>query len=160
MGTLPKRLQGRNELLVVHDGSCFDAIQAVVPSELENYASDVQRLTTGCSVEVRGNLIESQGKGQSVELEATEVTVVGWVDDPKPTPCSKNGTASSICASRLICERGPIPLEPWHGFGIVSLRPFTGIFTTGDSSGYTPRLSPPAIAKVQENCFACPPWMR
>lgn len=72
--------------LVVHDGSCFDAIQAVVPSELENYASDVQRLTTGCSVEVRGNLIESQGKGQSVELEATEVTVVGWVDDPETYP--------------------------------------------------------------------------
>ena len=72
--------------LVVHDGSCFDAIQAVVPSELGNYASDVQRLTTGCSVEVRGNLIESQGKGQSVELEATEVTVVGWVDDPETYP--------------------------------------------------------------------------
>ena len=34
----------------VHDGSCFDAIQVVAPSELENYESEVQKLTTGCAV--------------------------------------------------------------------------------------------------------------
>ena len=72
--------------LVVHDGSCFDAIQAVVPNTLDNYSEEVQKLTTGCSVEVRGNLIESQGKGQSVELETTSVNVVGWVEDPESYP--------------------------------------------------------------------------
>ena len=72
--------------LVVHDGSAFDALQAVVPNTLDNYAEEVQKLTTGCSVEVTGNLIESQGKGQSVELDATNVTVVGWVEDPETYP--------------------------------------------------------------------------
>ena len=72
--------------LVVHDGSGFDALQAVVPNTLDNYAEEVQKLTTGCSVEVTGNLIESQGKGQSVELDATNVTVVGWVEDPETYP--------------------------------------------------------------------------
>jgi asparaginyl-tRNA synthetase len=72
--------------LVVHDGSGFDALQAVVPNTLANYVEEVQKLTTGCSVEVTGNLIESQGKGQSVELDATNVTVVGWVEDPETYP--------------------------------------------------------------------------
>lgn len=31
----------------VHDGSCFDAIQVVAPSDLSNYEDEVQRLTTG-----------------------------------------------------------------------------------------------------------------
>ena len=33
----------------LHDGSCFDAIQIVAPSQLANYESDVKRLTSGCS---------------------------------------------------------------------------------------------------------------
>ena len=40
--------------LAVHDGSCFNPIQAVVPTNLENYQSEVLHLTTGCSVMVDG----------------------------------------------------------------------------------------------------------
>ncbi len=72
--------------LAVHDGSCFDAIQVVAPGELDNYADEVQRLTASCSVECTGNVVESQGKGQSVEIQATDVRVVGWVDDPDTYP--------------------------------------------------------------------------
>jgi asparaginyl-tRNA synthetase len=75
--------------LAVHDGSCFDAIQAVVPSDLENYHSEVLKLSTGCSVIVTGQLVESQGRGQSVEIQATAVTVLGWVDDPETYPVAK-----------------------------------------------------------------------
>ncbi len=70
----------------VHDGSCFDAIQVVAPSDLDNYASEVLRLTAGCAVEVDGELVASQGKGQAYELKATRVHVVGWVDDPESYP--------------------------------------------------------------------------
>jgi asparaginyl-tRNA synthetase len=70
----------------VHDGSCFDPIQVVVPSTLPNYDSEVLRLTTGCSVVVRGELVASQGKGQAVEIQAGAVEVVGWVDDPDTYP--------------------------------------------------------------------------
>lgn len=75
--------------LAVHDGSAFDAIQAVVPDTLHNYASEVLHLSTGCAVIVRGELVESQGKGQSVEIQASEVEVVGWVDDPESYPIAK-----------------------------------------------------------------------
>jgi asparaginyl-tRNA synthetase len=72
--------------LAVHDGSCHDALQVVAPAELSNYASDIQRITTGCSVRATGELVQSQGKGQSVELRADSVEVVGWVDDPDTYP--------------------------------------------------------------------------
>ncbi len=70
----------------VHDGSCFAPIQVVAPGDLDNYASEVQRLGSGCSVRVTGALVESQGKGQSVELRATAIDVLGWVDDPDTYP--------------------------------------------------------------------------
>ena len=68
--------------IAIHDGSAFDAIQAVVPSDLGNYETEILHITTGCAVEITGELVESQGKGQSVEIQATEVKVVGTVDDP------------------------------------------------------------------------------
>lgn len=75
--------------LAVHDGSAFDALQAVVPSELENYQSEVLHLSTGCAVTVHGELVASQGKGQSVEIQASSVEVHGWVEDPESYPIAK-----------------------------------------------------------------------
>ena len=70
----------------VHDGSCFDPVQVVAPADLSNYADEVQRLTTACAVRVTGELVASQGKGQSVEIAATAIEVVGWVQDPETYP--------------------------------------------------------------------------
>ncbi len=72
--------------LAIHDGSCFDPIQAVVPNDLDNYETEVLKLTTGCSVVVTGILVESQGKGQSFEIQATSVEVLGFVEDPDTYP--------------------------------------------------------------------------
>ena len=77
---------GGLSFLTVHDGSCFDALQAVAHPSLANYESEVLHVTTGCSVVVTGRLVESQGKGQAVEIQADEVQVVGWVDDPDTYP--------------------------------------------------------------------------
>ncbi|HET6603658.1 MAG TPA: OB-fold nucleic acid binding domain-containing protein, partial [Xanthomonadaceae bacterium] len=70
----------------VSDGSCFAPIQVVVPDTLANYESEVKRLTAGCSVIARGTLVASQGQGQSFELQAESVEVVGWVEDPETYP--------------------------------------------------------------------------
>ena len=70
----------------LHDGSCFDAIQALVPAELDNY-EEALRLSAGCAVIIEGRLVTSQGKGQSVELQATSLEVVGWVEQPETYPC-------------------------------------------------------------------------
>jgi asparaginyl-tRNA synthetase len=70
----------------VHDGSGFDPIQVVAPAALPNYESDVKRLTSGCSVVATGTLTASQGQGQTVEIQAESVEVVGWVEDPETYP--------------------------------------------------------------------------
>jgi asparaginyl-tRNA synthetase len=70
----------------VHDGSGFDPIQIVAGGDLPNYATEVVKLGAGCAVEIEGTLVASQGKGQSVEVTASAVRVVGWVDDPETYP--------------------------------------------------------------------------
>ena len=70
----------------ISDGSCFGLIQAVVDATAENYATEVQRLTSGCAVRIAGELVESRGKGQNVEIQATELVVLGWVEDPDTYP--------------------------------------------------------------------------
>ncbi len=74
--------------VAVNDGSCFDSIQLVVPEDLSNY-EEVTRLGAGCAIKGTGVLVESQGKGQSVEIQATGIEVLGWVDDPETYPIAK-----------------------------------------------------------------------
>lgn len=70
----------------VSDGSCFAAIQVVSPSDLDNYESEIKRLTAGCAVVATGTLVPSQGQGQSFEIQASRIEVVGWVEDPETYP--------------------------------------------------------------------------
>jgi asparaginyl-tRNA synthetase len=68
------------------DGSCFAPIQVVAPADLANYEDEVKRLTSGCAIIATGTLTRSQGQGQAVELQASAVEVVGWVEDPETYP--------------------------------------------------------------------------
>jgi asparaginyl-tRNA synthetase len=70
----------------LHDGSCFDPIQIVANASLANYQEDVLKINTGCSLIVTGELVASQGKGQTVEIQAESIEVVGWVDQPDTYP--------------------------------------------------------------------------
>ncbi|RZO65439.1 MAG: asparagine--tRNA ligase [Sandaracinaceae bacterium] len=72
--------------LQIHDGTCFAPMQVVAPSELGNYESEVLHLSAGCAVRASGELVESKGKGQTVEIKADAIEVVGWVDDPEHYP--------------------------------------------------------------------------
>jgi asparaginyl-tRNA synthetase len=70
----------------VSDGSCFAAIQVVAPNTLPNYETEIKHLTAGCAVVATGTLVPSQGQGQSFEIQASAVDVVGWVEDPETYP--------------------------------------------------------------------------
>ena len=70
----------------VADGSSFQPVQVVVPSSLQNYATDVLRLTAGCAVVATGIVVPSPAKGQRFEMQASAMTVVGWIDDPDSYP--------------------------------------------------------------------------
>ena len=74
--------------LAVHDGSCFDPIQVVAPNTISNYQDEILHLTTGCSVIADGKIVESEGKGQKFEIQATAVEVCGMVEDPDTYPMS------------------------------------------------------------------------
>ena len=70
----------------VSDGSGFHPVQVVAPNTLPNYATEILHLTAGCAVEATGTVVPSPAKGQPFELQATGITVVGWVDDPDSYP--------------------------------------------------------------------------
>ncbi|MGE3106583.1 MAG: asparagine--tRNA ligase [Lysobacterales bacterium] len=72
--------------ITVNDGSGQDSIQLVAANTLANYADEITRLTAGCAIRAEGELVASQGKGQSVELQASAIEVLGWVDDPETYP--------------------------------------------------------------------------
>jgi asparaginyl-tRNA synthetase len=83
--------KGGFSFLAINDGSCFDSIQVVAAGELANYASEITKITAGCSVIITGRLVKSQGKGQAFEIQAGaqsggEVRVVGWVEEPEKYP--------------------------------------------------------------------------
>jgi len=62
----------------LNDGSCFSSIQVVVDKDKGIVDEELNhRLLTGASVSVSGSLVESQGKGQGVELLAKQVDLIG-----------------------------------------------------------------------------------
>lgn len=67
----------------LNDGSSLKSLQIIAPDALPNYG-DVQKLITGASIAVRGKLVASQGKGQSWEVIADELTIIGPSDDTYP----------------------------------------------------------------------------
>ncbi len=78
------KADGGLSFIAVHDGTCFDPIQAVAKATLPNYADQIAKLTTHCAVEIDG-VISTTPKGGN-EIQAAAVRVVGWVDDPDHYP--------------------------------------------------------------------------
>ncbi|HXA09424.1 MAG TPA: asparagine--tRNA ligase [Chthoniobacterales bacterium] len=67
----------------LNDGSSLRNLQIIAKNTLSNYAV-VQHLITGASIVVRGALVASQGKGQSWEVVADAIEIVGASDDSYP----------------------------------------------------------------------------
>ena len=81
--------KGGFSFLNVNDGSCMGGIQVVADGALPNYESEVLHLGTGCCVRIEGELRESPGKGQAVEVLAKSLEVVGWVEEADTYPLQK-----------------------------------------------------------------------
>ncbi len=68
-----------NHFIALNDGSCLSNLQAVV--DFENWDTNLlKRITTGAALRIEGNLITSQGKGQTVELVADKIEILGDCD--------------------------------------------------------------------------------
>ncbi len=83
-----RRDSGSFSFVEINDGSCLANLQVVADDRLTNYETEVKRLVTGCSVQIRGTLVASPAQGQAVELQAEELQVLGWAD-PETYPLQK-----------------------------------------------------------------------
>lgn len=71
-----------NQFIALNDGSCLDTLQVVV--DYENMDGDLlKKINTGASIKAVGTLLESQGRGQRVELKAETVEILGESDPEK-----------------------------------------------------------------------------
>ncbi|WP_339911749.1 asparagine--tRNA ligase [Symmachiella dynata] len=66
--------------LELNDGSSMAGLQMIVDDSVPGFSESIKAITTGASVRVSGVLKESPGKGQSIELHAAELTVLGTAD--------------------------------------------------------------------------------
>lgn len=65
-----------NRFIALNDGSTIKNIQCVIDFNKTD-KEVLKRITTGAAIAVKGNLIESQGKGQLVEIQVTDIEILG-----------------------------------------------------------------------------------
>jgi len=61
----------------LNDGSCLSSLQIVVDASVPDYETAIKNVTTGASLAVTGQLSESPGKGQRIELHASTLAILG-----------------------------------------------------------------------------------
>jgi len=65
-----------NRFIALNDGSTIKNIQCVI--NFENTPEDIlKRITTGAALSIKGTLVESQGKGQTVEVQVSDIEILG-----------------------------------------------------------------------------------
>ncbi|HBE66707.1 MAG TPA: asparagine--tRNA ligase [Planctomycetaceae bacterium] len=79
--------KGGFSFIELNDGSCFGNVQIIADQSLPNYEADILTLSVGSSIVASGELKASQGKGQSTELAASSLRVLG--DAPADYPLQK-----------------------------------------------------------------------
>jgi len=80
----------------LNDGSCLQGIQVIIDAGIPG-SDQVSKMNTGASVSVVGELVESPGKGQSWEVRATEVSLLG--EAPEDFPLQKKGHSPEFLRS-------------------------------------------------------------
>lgn len=65
------------------DGTCFNHLQIVYDNSLNSF-DEIQKIKNGSAIEAIGTIVKSEGKGQSIELKASSVKVLGDCPDDYP----------------------------------------------------------------------------
>ena len=71
-----------NQFIALNDGSCNSNLQVVIELGSQDDAL-LKRITTGACVKAIGTIIPSLGKGQKVEMSATQIEILGDSDAEK-----------------------------------------------------------------------------
>ena len=65
-----------NRFININDGSCIEDLQCVI--ELDSFdKKTLSQITTGSSLNLKGKIVESQGKGQNVEIQVKNIEILG-----------------------------------------------------------------------------------
>lgn len=86
------RKQKKFSFVALNDGSTVKNLQAIIDKSIENYEEIVEKVNTGASLRVTGKLVKSPGKGQNVELQASEIHIYGLAD-PEEYPLQSKKTS-------------------------------------------------------------------
>lgn len=135
-----------NRFIALNDGSTIHNIQCVV--EFEKLDQDVlKRITTGASLNIKGTLVESQGRGQSVEVQVSSLEILGD-SNPEEYPIQpkkhsfeflrenahlrvRTNTFGAVMRVRSALSFGVHKYFQEHGFNYVN----TPIITGSDAEG-------------------------
>lgn len=71
------------------DGTCFNHLQIVYDNSLSDF-EEITKIKNGSAIEVHGVIVESVGSGQSIELKAEKVIVLGDCDEDYPMQSKKH----------------------------------------------------------------------
>ena len=81
------RKQKTFAFIELNDGSTLSNFQVIADEKMEGYEAIIDKLSTGAAIRVRGKIVESPGKGQSIEMQALHIELVG--DAPENFPLQK-----------------------------------------------------------------------
>jgi asparaginyl-tRNA synthetase len=75
-----------NRFIALNDGSCLHNLQCVITSD-DFDKNTIDNISIGCSISIAGCLVESQGKGQSIEIDIDKIEILGHAnsDDVRKT---------------------------------------------------------------------------
>lgn len=140
--------RGNKEIafIALNDGSTIKNVQVVVNKNTETEPI-LAKISTGACIGVKGNLVESVGSGQSVEILATEIVIYGECD-PVRFPLQKKDTSFEYLRTvahlrprtntfgaifRLRSQMAFAIHEYFHSKGFVYLH--TPLITAADAEG-------------------------
>jgi aspartyl/asparaginyl-tRNA synthetase len=100
------RAQKTFAFLEVNDGSSVGGLQVILSTDAEGYSLVEDGLiTTGCSVVATGELVESPGGKQALELNAASLHLIGAPDNPKLRQTTQTISFSALL--HLLCNERP-----------------------------------------------------
>ena len=136
-----------NQFIAINDGSTMRNIQAVIDRDKTDEAT-LKRITVGAAVAVTGKLVESLGKGQSVEVQATSVEILGDAD-PEEFPIQPKKHSLEFFR-----EKAHLRFRTNTIAAVFRIR--TSIFTSAVFTTSTHQSSPVRMPREPERCFMSP----
>ena len=105
--------------IALNDGSTINNLQIVV--DLANFDEEMLKLiTTGACISVNGEMVESVGSGQKVEVQAREIEVLGTCDNTYPS------SGSAMTVNALNWSTSPLVTSSFLALTTLNVPPSVG----------------------------------